>query len=130
MLLGLVLLTDSPPLAGEPKWKQFRSDLQSYVEITGNLRRYSLEGFAKFGIVDNELNDLLTESTSEQTEIFQKSEALEQTAARSIRSWSLIALLVGVVVAAGTIWEVQRRFRQVHRSIDEARRERAFCNHM
>jgi signal transduction histidine kinase len=126
----LVLLMERPPLSDEPKWKQFRGDLQSYVEITGNLRRYSLEGFAKFGIVDNELNDLLTESTREQTEIFQKSEAVEQKAARSIRSWSLIALLVGVVVAAGTIWEVQRRFRQMHRSMDEARRERSFSNQM
>jgi signal transduction histidine kinase len=126
----LLLLTERPPLSGEPKWKQFRGDLESYVAITGDLRRYSLEGFAKFGIVDNELNDLLTESTREQTEIFQKSEALEQKAAGSIRSWSLIALLVGVVVAAGTIWEVQRRFRQMHRSMDEARRERSFSNQM
>jgi signal transduction histidine kinase len=125
-----LLLMERPPLSDEPKWKQFRGDLQSYVEITGDRRRYSLEGFAKFGIVDNELNDLLTESTREQTEIFQKSEAVEQKAARSIRSWSLIALLVGVVVAAGTIWEVQRRFRQMHRSMDEARRERSFSNQM
>jgi hypothetical protein len=121
--LGRLLhLMERPPLTEEPKWKQFRGDLQSYVEITGDRRRYSLEGFAKFGVVDNELNDLLTESTREQTEIFQQSEAVEQKAARSIRSWSLIALLVGVVVAAGTIWEVQRRFRQMHRSMDEARR--------
>jgi signal transduction histidine kinase len=126
----LLLLMERPPLSGEPKWKQFRGDLQSYVEITGDLRRYSLEGFAKFGIVDNELNDLLTDSTREQTEIFQKGEAIEQRAAGSIRSWSLIALLVGVVVAAGTIWEVQRRFRQMHRSMDEARRERSFSNQM
>ena len=126
----LLLLMERPPLSGEPKWKQFRGDLESYVEITEDLRRYSLEGFAKFGIVDNELNDLISDSSREQTEIFQKSEAIEQKAAGSIRSWSLIALLVGVVVAAGTIWEVQRRFRQMHRSMDEARRERSFSNQM
>src|SRR5437773_7381014 len=57
----LLLLMERPPLSGEPKWKQFRGDLQSYVETTGDLRRYSLEGFAKFGVVDNELNDLITD---------------------------------------------------------------------
>ena len=33
-------------------------------------------------------------------------------------------------MAAGTIWEVQRRFKQMHRSMDEARRERSFSNQM
>src|SRR5437899_287951 len=68
----LLLLMERPPLSGEPKWKQFRGDLQSYIEITGDLRRYSLEGFAKFGIVDNELNDLISDSTREQTKYFKR----------------------------------------------------------
>ena len=82
----LLLLMERPPLSGEPKWKQFRGDLESYVEITEDLRRYSLEGFAKFGIVDNELNDLISDSSREQTEIFQKSEAIEQAPDRRARS--------------------------------------------
>src|SRR6185503_6382435 len=36
--------------------------------------------------------------------------------------------IVGALVAAGTIWEVQRRFGAAARSIEEARRERAFAN--
>jgi len=126
----LLPLLERPPLSQEQKWNQFRTDLQSYVAITEDSRRYSLEGFAKFHVVDAELNDLFSESTKEQTEIFQKSEAIQQHAARSVRLWSLIALLVGILVATGTIWEVQRRFRQMHESMNEARRERSFSNQM
>jgi signal transduction histidine kinase len=53
---------------------------------------------------------------------------IEQEAARSIRLWNLAILIVGALVAAGTIWEVQRRFGAATRSIEEARRERAFAN--
>jgi signal transduction histidine kinase len=121
---------ERPPLADDPTWRRFRGDLQSYVEVTEDLRRYSQEGFSKFSIVDKELDGLLEESTQEQEPIIQKSEALEQEAARSIRLWSLIALLVGALVATGTIWEVQRRFRQMRQSMLETRRERVFITQL
>jgi signal transduction histidine kinase len=121
---------ERPPLSQEPKWNQFRGDLESYVEVTEDLRRYSLEGFPKFRTVDVELNDLFKDSAAEQEKITGKSQAIVQSAARFIRFWSVIALLVGAFVAAGTIWEVQRRFRQMRRSMDEARRERSFSNQM
>ena len=73
---------------------------------------------------------MLTASANEQTEIFRQSDAIEQEATRSIRRWSAVALLFGVLVAAGTIWEVQRRFRQMRRSMFEARRERVFTNQL
>jgi signal transduction histidine kinase len=117
-------------LSQDPKWSQFRSDLETYVAITGDSRRYSLEGFEAFHKVDAQLNNLSSASTREQAEIFQKSEAIQQRAVRSIRLWSVIALLVGVVVATGTIWEVQRRFKQLRRSTEEVRRERIFSNQM
>ncbi|MCU1267168.1 MAG: hypothetical protein JWM21_3486 [Acidobacteria bacterium] len=125
-----VPLLERPPLSQDPKWSQFRTDLESYVAITGDSRRYSLEGFSKFHTVDAELNDLFSDSTQEQAEVFHKSEAIQQQAVRSIRLWSVIALLVGFVVATGTIWEVQRRFQQLRRSADEVRRERSFSNQM
>ena len=121
---------ERPPLSQDPKWSQFRSDLESYVAITEDARRYSLEGFTEFHVVDSELNELFSDSTKEQAEVFQKSEEIQQRAARSIRLWSLIALLVGIVVAGGTISEVQRRFRQMRQSMDEVRRERRFSNQM
>ncbi|MDQ1639230.1 MAG: hypothetical protein QOF62_2569 [Pyrinomonadaceae bacterium] len=119
-----------PPLASDETWQRFRADLQSYVEVTEDLRRYSLEGFDKFKVVDTELNTMLDQSGQEQNEVFQRSEAIEHEAARLIRLWNLVVLIVGAMVAAGTIWEVQRRFSAAARSIEEARRERGFANQL
>ncbi len=123
-------LTERPPFNSDPAWNTFRGDLSSYVEVTEDLRRYSLEGFQKFDIVDKELNTLLSQLSSEQTEVFRKSELVEQESARSIRTWVVIALIVGALVAAGTIWELQRRFGELRRSVEEARRERAFTSQL
>ncbi|MDQ2920128.1 MAG: ATP-binding protein [Acidobacteriota bacterium] len=121
---------DRPPLTDHPTWQKFRNDLKAYIEVTEDLRRYSLEGFNKFSAVDTELDTLLQRSADEQVEVFHKSEDLEQNAVQSIRTWSGIALIVGALVAAGTIWEVQRRFGQMRRSMEEARRERIFTSQL
>jgi signal transduction histidine kinase len=39
-------------------------------------------------------------------------------------------LIFGALVAAGTIWETQRRFGQMRRSVEEARRERNFTSQL
>ena len=74
------------------------------------------------------LDGLVTASTMEQSEILHQSEAIEQDATRAIRLWSIIALLMGAIVATGTVWEVQRRFRQMRRSMFEASRRADFHN--
>lgn len=121
---------ERPPLATDETWQRFRTDLRSYVEVTEDLRRYSLEGFDKFRVVDSELNKMLDQSGQAQNDVFQRSEAIEHEAARSVRFWNLAVLIVGAMVAAGTIWEVQRRFAATTRSIQEARRERGFANQL
>jgi signal transduction histidine kinase len=121
---------ERPPLANDQAWQRFRADLQSYVDVTGDLRRYSLEGFEKFRVVDTELNTMLDQSGQEQNEVFHRSQVIEQEAVRSVRLWNLAVLIVGAMVAAGTIWEVQRRFAATARSIEEARRERGFANQL
>jgi signal transduction histidine kinase len=121
---------ERPPLANDETRRRFLGDLESYVEVTGDLRRYSLEGFEKFNVVDAELNTMLDQSGQEQNEVFHSSEVIQQDAVRSIRLWSIVVLIVGALVAAGTIWEVQRRFGAMTRSIEEARRERAFANQL
>jgi len=126
----LLTQLERPLLANDPVWGTFRSDLAAYVEVTKDLRRYSLEGFDKFRIVDTELNTLLDQSRQEQIEVFHQGEIIQQSAARSIRIWGLIALIVGALVAAGTIWEVQRRFGEMRRSMEEARRERVFTSQL
>ena len=127
---GLVQQLDRPPLSESAPWRQFRNDLQAYVEVTLDLRAYSLEGFTKFRTVDTEANALLQESHSQQDQIFQTMQSSEAEARRSIRLWSVLALLVGAMVAAGTVWEVQRRFKQMRRSMFESRRERTFTNQL
>ncbi len=121
---------DKPPLSNDPSWSQFKRDLQSYIEVTKDLRRYGLEGFTKFHTVDTELDDIFKALGAEQEAIAGQIQGLQQSARRSIQTWSIIALIVGTLVAAGTIWEVQRRFKQMRGSMLEARRERVFTTQL
>jgi signal transduction histidine kinase len=119
------------PLAQTDRGRAFRRDLDEYLAVTEDNERYSLEGFAKFHKVDDALNAMLREATGpEQEAILQQIESIEGRASRSIRLWSIIALLTGALVALGTIWEVQRRFRQLRQSMSEAQRERQFSAQM
>jgi signal transduction histidine kinase len=129
-VIDLLEQLEKPPLSEDRSWQQFRRDLQAYVDVTNDSPRYVEEGYEKFRTVDKELDDLLDASTHQQEQIYQQARSITEEAARSIRLWSLIALLVGGVVAAGTIWEVQRRFRQMRQSMEEARRERIFTNQL
>jgi signal transduction histidine kinase len=129
-LANLMPLLDRAPIDELPKWRAFRDDLQTYLAITRSAADYSLQGFDTFQRVDRELNDVFQESSLEQEQIFQRSNAMQVAAAHSIRIWTLIAILAGLFVTAGTIWEVQRRFRQTRQSVEEARREREFSNQM
>jgi PAS domain S-box-containing protein len=121
---------DHFPLAETPKWEKFRRDLDAYVEITKDSDRFSQEGFAKFRDVDAELNEIIRDTALEQDRIFDRNAAAQRAAIRSIRTWNVIALLAGLLVAVATIWQVQRRFRETRQSTDEARREREFSNQM
>jgi signal transduction histidine kinase len=114
----------------DPAWNNFRNDLAAYLEVTEDLRRYSLEGFKKFNVVDAELKTLQAQADQQQIKIFQDSATIQQEAARAVRDWSLIALIFGALVAAGTIWEIQRRFSEMRRSVEEARRERMFTSQL
>ncbi len=126
----LLPLLDKPPLSDLPKWHKFRGDVTTYLEITRDHTRYSQEGFTSFRDVDSDLTDLIKESGAEENLIFRRAEAMQLEATRSIRLWNIFAVLIGLVVAAGTIWEVQRRFRQTKQSTEAARREREFSNQM
>jgi len=126
----LLPMLDHPPLPEEPKWRRFRNDLAEYVEITKDLDRYNQDGFAKFRDVEDELNNIITDSTNSQQEIFNQIQESQRKAARSIRLWNWIAILIGLFVTVGTMWQVQRRYRQTRQSTEAARREREFNNQM
>jgi len=119
-----------PPLAQSPQWRTFHDDLVTYVETTKDSNAYSLHGFEQFQRADRELNELIQQNWDEQNEVTQRSEQLANSAARSIKIWSLIAMLAGLFVTAATVWEAQRRYRQTRESAEVARREREFSNQM
>ena len=119
-----------PPLAQLPQWRTFHDDLVTYVETTKDSDAYSLHGFEQFQRADRELNELIQQNWDEQNEVTQRSEQLANSAARSIKIWSLIAMLAGLFVTAATVWEAQRRYRQTRESAEVARREREFSNQM
>ncbi len=117
---------DRPSVADQASWLQMKLDLQQYMEIASDRRRYSLEGFGAFRKVDNELNGLITQVQNERQEVSQAVFAMQAAAKRSNRIWTVTALLAGALVASGTIWQVQRQFREMRRSMFETRRERTF----
>jgi signal transduction histidine kinase len=129
-LRQLVRTLERPPRDSDPVWTQIHGDLAAFLEVTEDLRRYSLEGFGKFDVLDKNLNKLLEDVNQQHDEVVSESERIQQAAAKSIRTWSVIALIFGGLVAAGTIWEVQRRFGEMRRSVEEARRERVFTSQL
>ena len=129
-LVKLIPPLDRPPLSELPRWRAFHDDLASYIETTKEASNYSLYGFEQFQRSDRELNELIQENSAEQTKVFQQSEQLASAAARSIKIWTLIAILAGLFVTAATVWEAQRRYRQTRESAEAARREREFSNQM
>src|SRR5215208_699833 len=121
---------ESPPLPQLEGWRQLRDDLRSYIEITQDSKRYSLDGFEKFRTVDKELSDLFVTVQSERDNIIPRVLKIKDAARRSIITWSFIGLFVGALVAAGTIWQVQRHFNEMRRSVWETRRERIFTTQL
>jgi signal transduction histidine kinase len=119
-----------PPFTEEPAWQKLRTDILAFLEITADSRTYSLKGFEKAHEITNDLNAISANLEQQHDEIAIRIQSMQDHSRRSIRIWSVIALLAGVLVAAGTVWEVQRRFRQTRRSDLEARRERTFTNQL
>jgi len=123
-------LSERASFAQTQKWRAFRAELDSYLAVTDDARRYSMEGFNKFKAVSDELDAILAHTLSEEGNILIRSQELQQAAARAIRFWTGLALLAGLLIALGTIIEIQRRFRQLRRTTEDARREREFSNQM
>ena len=130
-LIATMKRLDSPPLSGIPQWHQLHEDLKAYVEVTENSKSYSLDGFEKFHIVDQELNTLFDAVQEDRRDDVVDRVLGSQAASRkSIISWTVIALFVGALVAAGTVWQVQRHFSDMRASMLEARRERTFTTQL
>lgn len=121
---------DQASRSDEPQWQRLRVDLQSYVDATMDLKSYSLEGFEKFRKVDAQLNALFIQVQDEQQEVVDDVIRIQRESRRSIQLGILMAVFIGALVAGGTIWQVQRQFRAVRRSMVETQRERAFTTQL
>ena len=119
-----------PPLSGEKLWVELRNDLETYLEVTRDERRYSLEGFDTVSKVDEGLQKITKSLQDRQEGVVNDVLKLQADARYWILVWTMVALGVGALVAIGTIWQVQRHFWQMRSSMLEARRERIFTTQL
>ena len=118
------------PAAATDKGLAFRADLNSYLSITEDLNRYSLEGFEAFRKTETTLEEFLAETRREREVLPGIIEESKRQARREIFLLTLLGVLTSTVVAALTIWEVQRRFREIRKNLDALRQERQFSTQM
>lgn len=111
-------------------WKKLKVDLSDFIELSKDAREYSLKGFDKFRQIQEMLNPAIIGAQEAYHDVDQNMVAKYEEANRSIRFWIWIALFVGALVATGTIWQVQRHFRDMRRSVLETRRERTFTTQL
>jgi signal transduction histidine kinase len=123
-------LLERPPLSETTEWRHLHDNIQDFMSITDDTRRYGLDGFEKFRAIRNEMDAISSGLDEEQNKVVLAVQEQQNQARRSIRLWSVIALFAGALVAVGTVWEVQRRFKQMRSSTFEARRERTFTNQL
>jgi signal transduction histidine kinase len=129
-LVETVAAMDRNPLFQDQDWATLRSDVQQYITMTEDLGRFSVEGHESLQRLNDAIDELFTRAHRQQREIFTQIIKSQTDARKSILYWSLVALAAGALVAAGTIWQVQRHFWQMRRSMLEARRERAFTTQL
>jgi signal transduction histidine kinase len=122
---------DKLPVAGPPGRKpEMRRRLDEFVAMTGDLRRYSLEGFGAYQAVERDLDALFDEIDAERDALDERRDAAIEQARGEIRFLMWLGALTGLVVATATTLEVWRRFRQMRRGYEALRRERQFSAQM
>src|SRR6185369_14822413 len=119
-------LVNHPPLSESENWITLDKHLEAYLKITEDPRRYGLEGYEAFRSLDSELNNLYKAQLADRENVIKEADFWQKEAQRSINRWTVVALLVGALVALGTFWQVQRHFSEMRRSMLETRRERTF----
>jgi signal transduction histidine kinase len=114
----------------EEDWSKLKTDLQGYIDVTGDRGEYNLHGFNRYKPLNDDLNKLLPEAKERYEKVGEEIDASQRAANQTILRWSLVAVLVGALVAVGTIWQVQRHFREMRHSVLETRRERTFTTQL
>ena len=110
----------------QENWAKLQANVPSYIDSTEDLKTYSLDGFDRYVKAEADVNTAYGYAQENYDGIDNEMLSFQTAATKAIIGWIGIALLVGTLVAAGTIWQVQRQFRQMRRSMLETRRERTF----
>ena len=110
----------------EKIWSDLNTHFEAFITKTKDPRSYSLGGFNEFVKGQADLNKALAVAREQYQNVDLVMESLQRKANRQVLLWSVLAVIVGALVAAGTIWQVQRHFREMRRSMLETRRERTF----
>ena len=121
------LLKEPIPRVAPEKWGEFKNRLQAYIDVTEDPRDFSLHGFDRYKELEDDFNEIIAQAQNNYEDVDSEIADKQRQANRTILNWSILAVLVGALVAAGTIWQVQRHFRQMRRSVLETRRERMFA---
>ena len=123
-------LTEDKRKQWPSRWDKFQKEIQSYIDLTKDARRYSLEGFPKFRDLQVESNAFIDAAQIAYDDVDAEMVSYHRAANKSILILIAIALLVGALVATGTIWQVQRHFSEMRSSVLETRRERTFTTQL
>jgi signal transduction histidine kinase len=123
-------LFEHTPQSQTDDGRAFSDAADKFIASTENAEDYSINGFVSFISVEQGTRQLLADANRRQDEIDNERLAIYEGAQRAIRRITYVALLFGALIAAASVWELQRRFRQLRRSLAESRRERAFSTQM
>lgn len=118
------------PRSQTPQGQAFAATAHDFVESTLNADAYSTGGFVKFRELDRQAEQLLADANQQQQEVDDARRQLYEHAQGETRRLTYLAVLLSALIAAASVWELQRRFRQLRRSLEESRRERAFSAQM
>ena len=121
---------DRLPLADAAGKREARERVAEYVNITKDLREYSLRGFERARDLDERLRALMKDVAEERSRLDDRRFETLRRAESDIKSLMWLAALTGLVVATATFLEVWRRFRQMRRGYAELQRERQFNTQM
>ncbi len=108
-------------------WETFQKNLQAYMDVTHDQRTYNQLGFERYKKLEESFEKLLPLAQESYDDVDKDMVDYQRQANRTIIKWSIFAVLVGALVAAGTIWQVQRHFSEMRRSVLETRRQRTFA---
>lgn len=127
---GMLKLFEQRADARTPQGQALLAEAAEFFRSTEEPGNYSIDGFEKFRRLDRRVEAMTNEAGGRQEEINNERVKLFNAARDRINTLRNLAVLLAALVAAATAWEVQRRFRQVRRSLEESRREREFSAQM